>query len=118
MDRGIELARDHHRTETLVARDLVDGDARRRLETGRAAVALFRRALHPEFHVFGADAEFMLQHATRPQRSGLLIFRDTNPFAFKISRLLDTRLPTDQNGRMEKASGRENRQAKKTRVAL
>src|SRR5580698_8729426 len=118
MDRGIKLARDHHRTETLVARHLVDGNAGRRLEAGRAAVALFRRAFHPEFHVFGANAELMLQHATRPQRSGLLIFRNTNPLALEIGRLLDTRLPADQNRRVEKPPGRENRQSKKPRVAL
>ena len=89
MQHGVELAGQHHRADAFVGGNLMHDDAGRRLEAGGAAVTAIRRALHPEFHVFRRDAEFMLQHAARPQRRGLLIFRHADALALEIGRRLD-----------------------------
>ena len=117
VDHRIELAGEHHRADVLVIRNGVDDDARRRLEAGRAAVAFFRRTFHPVFHVLRHDAEFMLQHAARPQRRGLLILRHANPLALEVGGLFDAGFAADQDGGVVKSPRRENRHADEPVVA-
>src|SRR6185437_3744507 len=72
---GVELAGDHHRANALLRRDLIDSDARRRLEADGTGMAPRRRALHEMGHVPRRHAELVLEGAANPQRRGLLIFR-------------------------------------------
>jgi len=113
----VKLAGEHHRADALVGRDLMHGDAGRRLEAGGAAVAHFRRALHPEFHVLRRDVEFVLQHAARPQRRSLLIFWHADALALEVGRRLDAGLAPHQNAGVEEPPRGEDRQADKARIA-
>jgi hypothetical protein len=111
MERGIQLARDHHRADVLVRRDLPHHDTRRRLEAGGAAMAVLGSALHPEFHLRRSHAELVLQRAARPQGGGLLIFRHAHALALEVARARDPGGAPHQHLRVEEASGGEHRQS-------
>ena len=61
MHDGLQFARHHHRADALLGGNLLDGDARRRLEVDGAGMAVRRHALHPVLHLGRRDAEFVLQ---------------------------------------------------------
>src|SRR5580704_16401567 len=81
---GIELAREHHRADALLRRNLVDADPGRRRKTDRAGMTARRNALHEEGHVLGRDAELVLQDAAGPQRRSLYVFRHADTLASEI----------------------------------
>ena len=72
-------------------------------------------ALHPEFHVLRRDAEFVLQHAARPQRGGLLIFRHADALALEVGRLVDAGVAAHQDAGVEEPARGEDRQADQAR---
>src|SRR5271155_4159043 len=113
MQRGVELAGEQHRAHALVGRYLVDGDAGRRLEAGGAAVALVRRALHPEYDILRMHAELVLQHAARPQRRGLLIFWHAYALTLEVRGRFDPGVAPHQNERVIEAPGGVDRNADK-----
>jgi hypothetical protein len=105
----VELALHQHLADIGGRRDLMDGDAVRRLEAGGAAMARFRRALHEKSHFARMHAEFMLEHAAGPDSGGLLIFGNADPLAAQILGLLDTGGDADQDAQMEELARREHR---------
>ena len=109
VDDAVKLARDHHRTDALFRRDLVDGHARRRAEGERTGVTMRGHALHPEFHLGRRHAELVLQNAARPQRRGLLIFRHADTAAAQIGGLVDAGRAPHQNLGVEEFSRGEDR---------
>src|SRR5262249_6715495 len=105
---GIELAREHHRADALLRRNLVDGDAGRRLEADRAGVATRRQALHEENHVGWSNPEFVVEDAAGPQRRSHHVFRHANTLAFEIGWAVDMGVLTDEHDSVVEAPRRKH----------
>src|SRR5512141_2987075 len=99
---------DQHRSDALVCRDLIERDALGRSKSGRAAVAQLIGPFHVPVDFVLRYAEVMLQGAAHPERSGLLVFADTNSMAGHVARLLDSRIDMIGKLRMKKAARREH----------
>ncbi len=83
----------------------------------RPAVAPVGVALHEPFDLAGMNAEFVLQDATRPDRPGLLIFRNADALAAKIRWRGDPGVVAHNDAGVKKLPHGENRNPDPARLA-
>src|SRR5580698_6364596 len=97
---GIEFAGEQHRSDALFGRNVVDGDAGRRLEADCAGMAALRQTFHEESHLRRRDAELVFENAAGPQRRSLYVFRYADALAFEPGGTVDACILTHQDAGM------------------
>jgi hypothetical protein len=85
----VQFVSEDRRRQALVAGDALKRYSRRRLETGRTAVAHLLAPLHVPVNLVLRHAEVMFENAAQPQRRGLLILGHAQTFAHEVLRFLD-----------------------------